>query len=102
MQFYDYLASNNLDYSEAARQLNISNPSTIRSWCLPFLSPGAVVPSSVNLLKILLWSGGAVTPNDWFASFVEPIALMNQNREAEARQVQQIFDTLDADNGYHA
>ena len=102
MQLYNYLAANKIDYSEAARQLNISSPSTVHSWCLPSLTPGAVVPSSGNLEKILLWSGGAVTPNDWFAWIIEPLAQLDKNRETEARQVQQIFDALDADNGYHA
>ena len=95
MRLKQYLEDNEINYSEAARQMGVGHGSQVRRWALPFATPYSVFPSDVNLVKIFLWSGGQVTPNDWFDGLIKPMA---QNSE----QAHQLLNTIDERNNYDA
>jgi len=59
MKLIEYQESQRIGPVEAARQLGV-NYSTYYKWRM-----GYVVPRRVMQLKIMDWSGGKVTPNDF-------------------------------------
>ena len=98
MRLKQYLENNEINYSEAARQMGVGHGSQVRRWALPFATPYSVFPSDVNLVKIFLWSGGQVTPNDWFDGLMEPRA----QTSLYSNQAHQLLDTIDEGDNYDA
>ncbi len=60
MKLVVYLNENDLNFSEAARQLGATHQA-VRCWVL-----GERTPSPEFMIKIFRWSHGSVTPNDFY------------------------------------
>lgn len=66
MQLDDYRKARGATYTELARLLGASHATVVRRWCL---DPGAkdrMIPSEEYMHRIMVLSGGQVTPNDFY------------------------------------
>lgn len=60
MKFKKYIEENNISIEDAASALEFSYENVRR------YAAGLVIPRAKNMKKIIDWSGGMVTPNDFF------------------------------------
>ena len=66
MQLDDYRKQRGASYTELARLLGASHATVARRWCLPPGSRDRMIPSPAFMHRIMLLSGGQVTPNDFY------------------------------------
>ena len=65
MKLSEYKELKNLTYNQIAINLG-HHYEVIRRWCLPEEHEFSQVPSAKNMRKIIKYTKGQVTPNDWF------------------------------------
>ena len=66
MQLNDYRKQRGATYTELARLLGASHATVARRWCLPPGSRDRMIPNKTFMGRIMLLSGGQVSPNDFY------------------------------------
>lgn len=64
MKLKDYRKQAGLSVDEARQKIGVSAV-TWRAWERDAMHPKAKVPKSLNMIKLFIWSRGAVEPNDF-------------------------------------
>ena len=66
MKLDEYRRTKGWTYAELARQLGASHPTIVRRWCLRHDQNDRLIPSPVYMDRIMLVTGSAVMPNDFY------------------------------------
>ena len=67
MTLKEYKDQNNLSYARLAKLIGVSHATVARRYCLPKEHKDHMIPKLKFMIAIMTVSGGAVTPNDFYA-----------------------------------